>query len=173
MPPETGSLEINQLSLYQKSPKVASVTTFQECNLTTDSAKISSEKTTFESSKRLLSPHYQIIRLELDHSEDVTPAWLDVHACLECTASSYFDMGTSLARITQQSVTKNKSLKEGVHRIDLSRLSPGEELVLSNPVQYEQDSSANIKMSIILTYQQMDPIILECSWNNFQSHVRN
>lgn len=170
-PSEDDLLEFNRLSLNHSPASSLSAGTTRTCCLQKNSVEDDcSGKEPRDSSRHLvrsLCPGVQTRNVEPKNPEYTSSGWLDLHVYLEDHLNSQWSAGTfSRATITVGSMPDNIAMGDwNDHRLDLDKLAPGEQIVLSSRLDRNEDVNAGTEMSVILTYQQLNPIALKCSWH--------
>jgi hypothetical protein len=165
--PESDLLGFHQLSLSRRLSGSTSVNVASICSSLEDSPDDASEEEMSHSGNDISGELCWGVRLVSGCSEDTFPDWLDVHAYLERSADNHLYARTfSTASVNQDSVPNSAATREhGGHYLDLSKLAPGEQIVLSNPIDRNPDLGAGTEMNVLLTYRQMNPVLLRCSWH--------
>jgi hypothetical protein len=114
----------------------------------------------------LRSPGFEIQtqRVEAEDLDCNLPNWLGLYAYAEssprCIAGNF-----SRRSITLESSTDNVVKRKRIdHHLDLSKLAPGEEIVLSPVLNCNEDVSLGTVMSVVLTYPRMNSITMTCLW---------
>jgi hypothetical protein len=59
--------------------------------------------------------------------------------------------------------------EETKHSFDLSQLHAGEEVVVSGHTIHREQNNTRLKMGIVLTFEQRDPMLMSCSWSELKS----
>ncbi|KAL5398905.1 hypothetical protein PMIN03_012733 [Paraphaeosphaeria minitans] len=104
-------------------------------------------------------------RVDLNLACPIYPGWLDLYISLERSSSNSSATKTFSTASVNQEYLHSNLVGQTHHHLDLSTLAVGEEIVLPNATDPNEDISAGTEMSVILTYPQMDPIILKCLWH--------
>jgi hypothetical protein len=157
VPPESELLGISQLSLtHHSSASAASMSIPPE-----DFAGIASHEETPDSSEG------SSVRVDPNMPEPAIPSWLDLYVSLERSASNPPPARTFLTASVNQEYFPNSMVtkEQTYYHLDLNTLAVGKEVVLPNLIDPNADISAGTEMSVILTYPQMDPIIVKCLWH--------
>jgi hypothetical protein len=96
-----------------------------------------------------------------------SPGWLDLYVSLERSSNNASPTRTFTRASVKQEYLDDSVVVEGRnhHRLNLSTLAIGEEVVLPNLPAPDPDISSGTEMSIILTYPRMNPINLTCLWH--------
>jgi hypothetical protein len=171
--PEIELLGFHQPNLDHRSSGSISANAVSICSSLKDSVRNALEEESSHFTTNISSELCQGARLVLGCPEEAFSDWLDVHAYLERSADSQLHARSfSTASVTQEPIPNSTATREQIgHYLDLSKLAPGEQVVLSNLVDHNLTDSAGTEMNILVTYRQMNPILLRFSWHAKKSSM--
>lgn len=101
-------------------------------------------------------------------SAAITSNWLELFICLpECSSA---DRTSDVISLQLDSVLLTPwPAEETKHSFDLSQLHAGEEVVVSGHTIHREQNNTRLKMGIVLTFEQRDPMLMSCSWSELKS----
>lgn len=155
--PESELLGFSQLDIHHHS----SASTASTSSTLKGSGETASKEITTDTSE---DPS---ILVEPNFPGRTFPRCLDLYASLERSTSNRSHTRTFLRASVNLGYPHDSIVKEGriTHCLDLTTLAVGEEIVLPNPIDPNEDVSSDTEMNVILTYPRMDPVMLSCLWH--------
>jgi hypothetical protein len=105
------------------------------------------------------------VRVILDLPKSPFEDWLDLHVSFERRPFKQVEFFAT-ASIDPKYIPDNVTTREqNCYHFDLQDLAPGEEVILHNSADLNEHGRGDTEMSVIFTYQRMNPIMLKCSWH--------
>ena len=97
----------------------------------------------------------------------LTSNWLELFIYLPEFGSS--DSTADVTSLQLDSILLTpRSTEQIEHSFDLSQLHPGQEVVVSGHSIRREHSNAGLETSIVLAFEQQDPMLMSCSWSELR-----